>query len=247
LWQFPDQQDILLTNTHSSSQGAAMSLTTSPTELTTSATDLLLALECMVILLWLRQVKTNARWRIILWSWVIGLAAFSAFLGTIVHGIQMQPSLYSLLWQPLNLSLGLIVSLFIVGACGDWLGKAMAIRLIPWCIALGVLFFGLTIFLNNNFIVFVIFEAAGMVGALAIYSSLAVKQRLKGAAIIAGAIALNLVAAGVQASDLYLHLFIPFDHNGLFHLLQMVAMIVLALGLGSSMMTNEVGSLRTQI
>ena len=86
-----------------------------------------------------------------------------------------------------------------------------------------------------------------MVGALTIYSFLAVTQRLQGATIIAGAIALNLIAAGVQASDLYLHLFIPFDHNGLFHLLQMVAMIVLALGLGSSMMTNEVGSLRSQI
>ncbi len=223
-----------------------MDLTTSPTELTTSATDLLLALECMVILMWLRQIKTNAYWRIQLWSWIIGLAALSAFLGTIVHGINMPAPLYNLLWQPLNLSLGIIVSLFLAAACGDWLGKTIAMRLIPWCIVIGILFFSLTIFLNNEFIVFVIYEAVGMLTTLAIYSFLAVKRRLNGAAIIAIGIALNLLAAGIQASNLSLHLFIPFDHNGIFHLVQMVAMLVLARGLAASMPTNKVGSLYSQ-
>jgi len=210
-------------------------LTTSPTELTTSATDLILSLECAAIVVHLRRISTDARWRVGLWSWVFGLLAFAALLGAIAHGIQMPSSLSSLLWQPLNLSLGLAVALFAAGAFGDLRGRGLAIRLVPWCIGLGCVFFGLTVLLDNGFIVFVVYEATAMVGVLVIYSYLALTHRLNGATFIVAAVILNLAAAGVQTRDVSLSVLVPFDHNGLFHLIQMVALAVLGVGLSIGM------------
>ena len=55
--------------------------------------------------------------------------------------------------------------------------------------------------------------------------------RLPGAGIVAGAIVLNLVATAVQASDVTIHVIVPFDNNGVFHLVQLVAIVTLAYGL----------------
>lgn len=212
-----------------------MELTTSPTELTTSATDLILSLECAAIAVYLRRFPTEARWRVGLWSWVFGLLAFAALLGAIAHGIQMRSSLNSLIWQPLNLSLGLVVALFVAGAFGDLRGRAAAIRLVPWCICLGWVFFGLTVFLDSGFIVFVLYEATAMAGVLVIYSYLALTHRLNGAAVIVAAVILNFAAAAVQTSNLSLSVLVSFDHNGLFHLIQMIALAVLGSGLSIGM------------
>ena len=212
-----------------------MELTASPTELTTSATDLIISLECAAIVVYLRRIPTDARWRVRLWSWVFGLLAFAALLGAIAHGIQMRSSLNSLLWHPLNLSLGIVVALFMAGAFGDLRGRALAIRLVPWSIGLGCVLFGLTVFLDNGFIVFVVYEAMAMAGVLVIYSYLALTHRLKGAAVIIAAVILNFAAAAVQTSDLSLSVLVPFDHNGLFHLIQMVGLAVLGIGLSVGM------------
>jgi hypothetical protein len=95
----------------------------------------------------------------------------------------------------------------------------------------GAAFFGLSELLGGAFIVFIVYEATAMVGALAMYAFLAATGRLKGAGLIAMAIMLNLVAAGMQASNLSLVLLFPFDHNGLFHLVQMGGAATLCFGL----------------
>src|ERR1035437_9129485 len=208
-----------------------MVLVASPTEITTSATDAVLAIECVAVLAYLRRTPTGDRWRIGLWCWVLGLLAFASFLGFVAHGVAMPQSLRAVLWKPLNMSLGLLVALFLVGAFFDWHGRVVARRLVPWSIGLGGIFFGLTEFLNGGFIIFVVYEAAAMAGALAIYSFLAATHRLNGAGVVATAISLNLAAAGVQASSVSFKIFVPFDHNGVFHLVQMVGIATLGLGL----------------
>jgi len=214
-----------------------MNLIASPTELTTSATDALLGVECLAVLVYLWRTPVGDRWRIGLWSWAFSLLAFASFLGAAAHGLDMSHSLRAGLWKPLYLSLGLLVSLFVVGAFYDWLGRGAARRLVPWSLAAGSIFFALTEILNGLFLLFVVYEAAAMIGALAVYAFLAATQRLKGACVMTLAILLNLVAAGAQASDLSFNLFAPFDHNGLFHLIQMVALA--ALGLGLRLGTND--------
>ena len=212
-----------------------MTLTSSPTEITTSATDALLAIECLVVLTYLWRTSTGDRWRVGLWCWVFGLLAFASLLGAVAHGFEMSPFLHAALWRPLYLSLGLIVGLFLVGAVYDWRDRIIAMRLVPWSIALGIIFFAVTKHLNGEFIIFVFYEAVAMISALLIYSFLAAKHRLAGAEIVATAIFLNLVAAGVQASSISFTILFPFDHNGAFHLVQMIAIATLGLGLRKGM------------
>lgn len=203
----------------------------SPTELTTSATDAVLVVECVVIMAYLWRAPAGDRWRTGLWCWVFGLIAFSSLLGAIAHGLEMPDAVREALWKPLYLSLGILVALFIVGAVFDWRGRAAAVRLVPWSIGAGAVFFGLTEFFGGAFIVFGVYEASAMGGALAIYSFLAATHRLKGAGLVAAAILLNLAAAGVQATDVSVRIVFPFDHNGVFHLVQMTGAAVLGLGL----------------
>jgi hypothetical protein len=203
----------------------------SPTEITTGATDAVLVIECIVILVCLRRSPRGDQWRIGLWSWVFGLLAFVSFLGSGLHGLEVPHALRKAFWKPLYLSLGMIVSLFLVGAIRDWRGPKCAKMLLPWSIGLGCLFFGLTEIATGGFVVFVIYEGVAMVAALAIYSFLAATRRLGGAGVMALAIFLNLGAAAVQASSISLTMVVPFDHNGLFHLVQMVAIATMGMGL----------------
>jgi hypothetical protein len=202
-----------------------------PTELTTSATDALLAIECVIITVYLWRTPTYDRWRTGLWCWVFGLISFSSFLGAITHGFKMPGFVRETLWKPLYLSLGVLVALFIVGAVFDWRGRTAAVRLLPWGIGAGVLFFGMTEYFGGAFIVFDVYVAMAMVITLAIYSFLAATNRVKGSGIVAVAILLNLTAAGVQATDASVRIFFPFDHNGVFHLVQMAGAAALGLGL----------------
>lgn len=216
-----------------------MPLTNSPTELTTSITDALLAIECAIIIALLRRTAPANRWRVNLWSWVFALLAIASFLGALVHGLELPKPIRTALWIPLYLSLGILVALFIVGAVADWRGLAAAKRLVPWGIGVSAAFFGLTALLKGAFMIFIVYAAAVLLSGLAIYIFLAVTHRLQGAAVIALAILLNLAAAAVQASNVSLHLLFPFDHNGQFHLVQIVSTATLGLGLHLGMKSAQ--------
>lgn len=216
-----------------------MPLIDSPTELTTSATDALLAIECIVIIALLRRTAPANRWRTNLWCWVFGLLAISSFLGALAHGLEMPESIRTALWTPLYLSLGILVVFFIVGAVADWRERITAMRLVPWAIGVNAAFFGLTALLDGAFIVFIAYAATVLLSALAIYTFLAVTHRLKGAAVIALAIVLNLAAVAVQVSDISLHLLVPFDHNGVFHLVQILSTAILGWGLHLGMKSAQ--------
>jgi len=208
-----------------------MPLINSPTELTTSATDALLAIECTVIITLLLRTAHTDRWRTNLWCWVFGLLATSSLLGALVHGLEMPKSIRTALWAVLYLSLGILVVLFIVGAVADWRGRVAAIRLVPWGLGVSTAFFGLTALMGGAFIVFIVYAATVLLSGLAIYTFLAATHRLQGAAVVALAILLNLAGAAVQASNVSLHLLVPFDHNGLFHLVQILSTAILGWGL----------------
>ena len=74
-----------------------------------------------------------------------------------------------------------------------------------------------------------------MGGALFAYTILVLRGRLTGARWLVVGIALILVASMVQAGQTLRFTWIwPFDHNGIFHLLLMPAVICLALGVRAS-------------
>jgi len=210
---------------------AAMILIKSPTELTTSATDLFLAIECAFIMIGLWRAPAVDRWRTSLWCWVFGLLAFSSFMGVVAHGLAMQASRREALFIPLFLCLGVVVALLVIGALLDWRGRDMAKRLLWLSVAVTIIFFVLVQLVYGALIIFIIIEALAIIGALAIYSFLAVTHRLKGAEFISLAILLSLVAAGMLASQVSMKVLFPFDQNGVFHLIEIVALATLGWGL----------------
>ena len=216
-----------------------MQLNPSPTELTTAATDAALGLLCLVVLLRLVSIPVDATWKRALWCWVLGLLGLASFLGAVGHGLELSESVLAALWWPLYLSLGLTVALFVVGGIFDWRGEAAARALLPWAVGTGAGFFALTQLLGGAFLVFVVYEAVAMVATLAMYVFVSTTGRLPGAGMIAVGIGLSIVAAAVQSSDLRVRLIVPFDHNGLFHLVQLTATAALANGLRRGLETRR--------
>jgi hypothetical protein len=206
-----------------------------PTELTTAATDTLIAATAGICVVLLQRWRERDRWKAGVWSWVFGLLAAAALLGAAVHGLVLSTRLQTVLWQPLFLSLGLVVALFVVAAVYDWRGRDTARSALPIMLVVALLFYAITRLASGTFLVFVLYEAAAMLFALAIYVALAVRRSLAGAGWIAAGIGLNIVAAAIQASGaVSVTIIWPFDHNGVFHLVQIVAIVVLMRGLAKS-------------
>jgi hypothetical protein len=211
------------------------------TELTTGATDALLAL----------LAAGGARWvgrhglppsRAAAWSFVFWLLAAASALGAVAHGLDLTAGVRAALWHPLFLLLGLVVAAFLVAALHDLRGDPSARRWRWPLLAVGAAFYGITVFARGAFVVFVAYEAIAMLLALAAYVALAARRRLPGAGWIAAGIVLDLAAAGVQASTLSWSLGVPLDHNGLFHVVQGVALLVMLRGIGAGRAVSASGS-----
>ena len=207
-----------------------MELIASATERTTAATDLVLAVAALlgVAALGRRVAPSLARtvWQVALLS-----AAAGAGLGAAAHGLALTPATRELVWQPLFFLLGLTVSLFVVGAVASWRGGPAARRLLPLMLTLAVLFYLATRLTGGEFLVFVVFQAGTLLFALAVYLRL-VAHGVPGAGWVAAGLAVTLAAGAVQAiEDLTVTLVWPFDHNGIYHLVQLGGLAALTRGL----------------
>lgn len=204
-----------------------------PTEQTTAATDFVMTLLAIWAAFKINQAgyKTSPK-KARIWLWVFVLLAIGALFGAIAHGFQMSEQTNNLLWQPLFLSLGLAVSLFAVGAIYDLKKEALSKTVILVMIALGFIFYLVTVFIPGSFLVFILYEAVVMIFALIAYIVLAVNKKLRGAWWMVGGIFITIVAAVIQATESLSFTFIwEFDFNGIFHLVQMVGVVVLVNGL----------------
>ncbi len=218
-----------------------MQVTDIPIEQTTAATDAVLAVLALVGSIYLQQIQRAAPWKANLWSVAFLLLAVAAALGAVVHGLVWDAATSRLLWHPLNLALGLVVALFVVGVVYDVWGKAVARRALPVLLVVVGAFFLVTLVLPGSFLVFVISQALGMLFVLGCYGWLAWQERLPGAGWMAAGVLVSIVAAGVQVSgSVTLTLIWQFDHNGVFHLMQMLGLLLLLWGLRVAL----VGSLR---
>lgn len=211
------------------------------TELTTGATDALLALLAAFGARWLGRRGLEPA-RAAAWSLVFRLIAGASALGAVAHGLALSAGARAAIWHPLYLLLGLVVAAFLVAALHDLRGAAAARRWRWPLLAVGAAFYGVSVVASGAFVVFVAYEAVAMLLALGTYAALAARRRLAGAGTLAAGIALNLAAAGVQASTLSCDLLVPLDHNGLFHVVQGVALVVLLAGIGAGRAVSPSGS-----
>ncbi len=93
-------------------------------------------------------------------------------------------------------------------------------------LATAALFYWATRRTNGNFLVFVIYSSGTTIFALAVHAMLA-RRGLPGAKGVAIGLGVSLAAGLFQASSLSLSLIWQFDHNGLFHLAQLVGLGIL--------------------
>jgi hypothetical protein len=202
----------------------------SVTERTTAATDLLLAVAAFVgaALLHRGEPPTMAR-RI--WSTALASAGLASLLGAVTHGLVMSQGLREALWQPLYLLLGITVACFVAGAIGDAAGPRRARMALGPMLLIALGFYLATRLSGGDFLVFVLFQAAALLAVLATYLWLARHGRA-GAGIVAAALGVSLAAGAVQANtSLSATLIWEFDHNGLYHLVQLAGLGLLVAGL----------------
>jgi hypothetical protein len=200
-------------------------------EHTTAATDLLLAVVVVAGIVYLWRVTMRSGTRTL---WLLGLAAFAAaaLLGAALHGVTWLPGTRTLLWQPLYLLLGTALACFVAGAIADWRGYPAGRRALPFLLVLALGFYGATRLASGAYLVFVLFQAAALLFALWIYGKITLGERRPGAGLIFSGLLLTLAGGVVQAMEgASITLIWRFDHNGLYHLIQLCGVLCIVAGL----------------
>lgn len=207
-----------------------------PTEQTTAITDLILSILSLSSALYLLRHRIADPWKANLWASAFGLLALSSALGVIAHGFRLNPAAIRLFWLPLNLSLGLVIALFVTGAIYDRWGLRASQRMLPIMIGIGLTFFAVTQAVSGAFLVFILYEAVAMLVALVIYVRITRNHSLPGAGLMVAGVFITIAAAVFQASHgIELTLLWKFDHNGVFHLVQMVGVLTIVAGLRAAL------------
>jgi hypothetical protein len=216
-----------------------LKFTSSPTEKTTAITDILLALATAAAIVYLQRPEPVDVWKTNIWCWAFAFMALSGFLGAIAHGLELPEARHQRIWQLLNLSLGLAVSIFVIGVAYDLFGIVWARKLLPWMLVSALGFFLITRLFPGIFFVFIVYEAAALFFACAAYSWLAVTDQLNGALLMAAGVLVSIIAAGIQAlKNVSVTIVFEFDHNGIFHIVQILGIILLVAGLRLSQFPN---------
>lgn len=201
------------------------------TERTTAATDLILALAAIAgaFLLFQRAGQSPVK----AWIWIVAMACLAAasLLGAIAHGFEMSEQTNRTLWNPLNLALGLTVALFVVGVVYDLWGGGAVQWALPVMVVTGVAFFVSTLVVPGQFLYFVIYEGVAMLIAVVGYVYLGLFSGLAGAWLLAAGAFVTLIAAAIQAvGRARFRLIWQFDHNGIFHLVQLPGLALIVAG-----------------
>lgn len=182
------------------------------------------------------QVLKFSGFKPLVWGWAFGLLAFSAFLAALAHSFVMTQKTNERLWMPINLSLGWTLSLFVVGALIDLSGDAIARTALPAALIVGLLFFVITILRPGSFMTFIAYEALAMLFSLGVYIFLFFKGTLIGAGFMLAGVFVTIFAAVVQAlGKTGKSIIWYFDNNGVFHLIQMIGIVLLLVGLKVSL------------
>lgn len=206
-------------------------------ERTTAITDLMMAITAMIGLSKLRRGAVLEPWRTNLWSGVYLLFIAAALIGTAHHGLVLSDAVYDSTWLAIILSLGVMVGLFVVGLVYDLFGIAPAKRALPIMIAIALTFFGYSAGFNQDFSLFLAYEALALVAALAGYLWLAAKGR-SGACVMTLGVLLTIIAATVQGTKaMTFTLIVPFDHNATYHLIQIIGVLFLTEGISRGSLT----------
>ena len=193
------------------------------TEPTTMATDYLLAIVCVVFGLALLRVGGGVRdMSIQLWGWALLVTAVGAVAGGTYHGFlhYLRPDTVAALWKVTVYSIGAAAFLMLSAAVLSTLPR----RVSRWVLGLAVakfLFYLVWMATHEDFRYVVYDYVPSMIGVLLVHSFSIYQRRDAGSRWIVAGVVVSFVAAGIQQSGWTLHE--HFNHNDLFHVVQMAA------------------------
>jgi len=212
-----------------------MQLNSIPTELAIALTNVPLGLVALFGMLWVWCQRALNPLKAAIWAFMFGCLAIGSDLAIFVHGFELEPETSKLLWRVIYAALTLTVACFAAGAVFDRWGTAATWRTVPGLLIVGAAFFYVANFRSHNFLPFIIYETAAMLLSLAVYARLAVKRQLGGAGWMAAGILITIAAAAFQATRIVsFTLVMPFNHNAVYHLVQLPGLLCLIIGLRRS-------------
>lgn len=198
------------------------------TELTTAATDLILAGFAFGYAITLKTKRVDKKVRSILWRSIFILTALGALLGCIVHGLLIPKWLDSLLWLSIFLCLDVSIVLFAIAVIYDYWKK---VKGLPVLITTALISY-LILVSYKIFVVFIVYQLVVMLSALFIYGYLASSHQLKGAAYLCFGISIMVFGAFLQLFPTAQFRWIwTFNHNGVYHLVSILGLSLIFIGI----------------
>ena len=162
---------------------------------------------------------------------MFGGLAVASTVGIFAHGLALDTATRKLLWHAINGALSLTVACFVAGAVLDRWGPGAAVRALPGLLLLSAGFFGYASFIASSFLPFIVYEGAAMLFCFAVYLAITIQRRLAGAEWMVAGVGINILAALLQAMPAAtFRLGVTFDHNGVFHLVQLPGLLCLLTG-----------------
>jgi hypothetical protein len=203
-----------------------------PTERTTAITDAILAIFAISAIVYLSRIATQDPLKMKIWCGLFAFVAIAAALGAVVHGLVIPSRLKRVLWQPLALALALSVVMLSVGIAYDMWGIFAIRRVMPASLMLMLGFYALANFTSFGKILVVVLVTCILFFALFAYTVQAIRGQINGAWLMSVSFWVTIIAGIIQASRLVSFKFVwEFDHNGTFHLVQLLGLFLLILGL----------------
>lgn len=210
-----------------------------PAEQTTAITDAVLVIIALTVCIALISLNSKQSLRLKLWIVTFADLGIASFLGALSHGFKWSEIPYNALWNLIYLALGLLVAFFVIAVMFDLWGETYVRRYAPIILLIGLFFWLIALIWPDSFIVFILYEMVAMIFALGGYAFLSYKKALPGALWMTMGIFITIIAAVIQATALMSFTLIwEFDHNGVYHLVQMVAIGILMKGLRQSEMSD---------
>ncbi len=210
-----------------------MPLTESATELTTAITDILLAVLAIYVIRDIRRHGSSSdRRKTRIWSFAFTCLAIASFFGAVAHGFEFGETVDFWLWQPIYLALGLTVTMFFVGVVYDLRNFSIPGWLSPAAILVALGFYTVTALGPAPFLLFIAFEGVALIIAFFGYLVVTVRRAVSGSALMLLGVVTSIAAAAIQVTGtVTLTIIWEFDHNGVFHLVQMLALLFFMYGL----------------
>jgi hypothetical protein len=159
-------------------------------------------------------------------SWVTGLGAL---LGALTHGLGRHQSVAvgRLLWRATLLSVGAAAFFLLLGT-GYHAFSVQRVHTLEWSGVLLLALYAIIILRDDRFLWAVLFYTAAMLVVLVVMLYDLFFRGLAGSGLVVAGILVSFAAAIVQRSGLTLHR--HFNHNDLYHVIQMIGLYYLYRG-----------------